>query len=89
MKLFGLEVSDIAGLLGVAMMLIAYAASSMGRLDPTRAVALWANLIGAALVLYSLTRDMNISSFVLELAWLVVAAVGLIRLALKRGGPQA
>lgn len=88
MKLFGLEVSDVAGLLGVALMLIAYAASAMGRLDPTRAAALWANLIGAALVLYSLTNTMNISSFVLEAVWLAVAAVGLVRLALKSKGPK-
>ena len=88
MTLLGLEVSDIAGLLGVALMLFAYAAAAMGRLDPTRAAALWANLIGAALVLYSLTNAWNISSFVLELAWLGVAAVGLVRLAWNRGKPK-
>jgi hypothetical protein len=88
MTFLGLEVSDLAGLLGVALMLVAYAASAMGRLDPTRAAALWANAVGATLVLYSLTKAWNIASFVLEAAWLAVAAAGLIRLALKRGGSK-
>lgn len=88
MTLFGLEVSDIAGLLGVALMLLAYAAAAMGKLDPTRAAALWANLVGAALVLYSLTNAWNVSSFVLELVWAGVAAIGLVRLALKRRKPE-
>lgn len=84
MTLTSLGVPDIAGLVGVALMLVAYAAAALGKLDPTRAPALLANLIGAALVIYSLHFAWNISSFVLEVAWFLVAAVGLVRLALKR-----
>jgi hypothetical protein len=75
---------DIAGLAGVAMMVFAYAAAALGKLDPTRATALLLNLIGAALVIYSLTYAWNVSSFVMEAIWFLVAAVGLIRLAMKR-----
>jgi hypothetical protein len=75
---------DIAGLAGVAMMVFAYAASALGKLDPTRAPALFLNLIGSALVIYSLTYAWNVSSFVMEAVWFLVAAVGLIRLAVKR-----
>jgi hypothetical protein len=75
---------DIAGLAGVAMMVFAYAASALGRLDPTRATALVLNLIGSALVIYSLTHAWNVSSFVMEAVWFLVAAVGLVRLAMKR-----
>lgn len=82
-----LGVPDIAGLVGVALMLIAYAMSALGKLDPTRAPALTANLIGAALVIYSLHYAWNISSFVLEVAWFAVAAVGLVRLGLKGRKP--
>lgn len=75
---------DIAGLAGVAMMVFAYAAAAMGRLDPTRAIALTLNLVGSALVLYSLTRAWNVSSFVMEAVWFVVAAIGLVRLVVAR-----
>jgi hypothetical protein len=75
---------DIAGLVGVAMMVFAYAASALGKLDPTRAKALLLNLIGSALVIYSLAYAWNVSSFVMEAVWFLVAAVGLVRLAMKR-----
>ena len=76
--------SDIAGLIGVAIILVAYAGTSLGRLDPVRPPALLMNLIGALLVLYSLSRDFNLSAVVMETAWAIVALVGLIRAALAR-----
>ena len=75
---------DIAGLAGVAMMVFAYAASALGKLDPTRAMALLLNLVGSALVLYSLAYAWNVSSFVMEAVWFLVAVVGLVRLAMRR-----
>lgn len=79
-----MSLTDIAGLIGVSLMLTAYAAASLGKLDPAKAPALIANLIGAALVLYSLSHDFNLSAAVLETAWALVAIVGLVRLAIKR-----
>lgn len=76
--------TDIAGLIGVTMMLAVYAAASMGKLDPAKAPALVVNLIGAALVLYSLSHDFNLSAAVMETAWALVAIVGLVRLAIRR-----
>ena len=79
-----LGASDIAGLAGVAMMVFAYAASALGKLDPTRAPALLLNLVGSALVIYSLAYAWNLSSFVMEAVWFLVAVVGLVRLVMKR-----
>jgi hypothetical protein len=76
--------TDAAGLVGVASMLLAYAGAQLRRLDPVKAPALLMNLIGACLVMYSLTRNFNLSAFLMEAAWAAVAAVGLLRLALKR-----
>jgi hypothetical protein len=76
--------SDAAGLAGVLMMLVAYAAAAMGRMDPQRVPALMCNLVGSALVLLSLSRNFNLSAAVMESAWLLVAVAGLVRLALKR-----
>ena len=66
------------------MMVFAYAASALGKLDPTRAMALLLNLIGSALVIYSLTYAWNVASFVMEAVWFLVAVVGLVRLVMKR-----
>jgi hypothetical protein len=78
--------ADAAGLLGVLVILIAYAGAALGKLDPERPVALLCNLVGACLILWSLlTDDFNLSATVMEGAWAMVAAIGLIRWALRRG----
>lgn len=79
--------ADAAGLLGVLAILAAYAATAMGRLNPQRAPALLANLIGALLILASLAENFNLSAAVMEASWALVALAGLIRLAVKRPPP--
>jgi hypothetical protein len=79
-----LTLSDYAGLAGVLLMLGAYAASATGKLDPMKAPALVMNLAGPLLVLYSLSKDFNLSAALLEAAWALIAVVGLARLAMKK-----
>jgi hypothetical protein len=76
--------TDAAGLVGVVTMLLAYAGAQVGRLDPVKAPALLMNLAGAVLVMVSLSRNFNLSAFIMEAAWAAVAAFGLVRLALTR-----
>ena len=75
---------DLGGLVGVAMMLVAYALGQLGRLRMESAPALLMNLIGALLVLASLTEKFNLSAVLMETAWALVALFGLIKLALKK-----
>ena len=75
---------DAAGLVGVVMMLVAYALTIAGRLNAMRAPALTLNLIGSVLVLVSLYGAFNLSSAVIEAAWAVIALGGLVRLARRR-----
>jgi hypothetical protein len=78
---------DIAGLIGVAMILAGYAAATMGRLHPKGAPSLAVNFIGASLILVSLTQSFNLSAAIVEGAWALIALVGLVRIAL-RGRPR-
>lgn len=66
------------------MILAAYAGAQARRLDPLKAPSLVMNLAGACLILLSLAHDFNLSAFLMEAAWAVVAALGLIRLVLTR-----
>jgi hypothetical protein len=75
---------DAAGLVGVGLILIAYAGAQLRRLDPLKAPALLMNLAGASLILVSLTDRFNLAAFVMEAAWALVALYGLARLALDR-----
>ena len=76
--------TDAAGLAGVVLILIAYAAATTGRLDPKRAPSLAANFVGASLILLSLAHAFNLSAVVIEAAWAFVSLAGLIRIAWRR-----
>jgi hypothetical protein len=78
------NILDLAGLLGVAMILGAYAAAQLRGLDPLKAPALILNFVGASLVLVSLIRAFNLSAAIVEGAWALIALFGLIRLAFRR-----
>lgn len=70
---------DAVGMVGVLLMLAAYGLTVSGRLDPLRPPALACNLVGALAVLVSLTGAFNWSAVVIEAAWAVIAAAGLVR----------
>ena len=80
-----MSLPDAAGLFGVLLILFAYAGAQVGRLEPRRAPALLMNLCGAGLIIWSLTFRFNLSAFLMEAAWALVALYGLIRLMLRRG----
>ncbi len=75
---------DVAGLIGVAVILAGYAAATLGRLRPEGAPSLALNFAGASLILLSLTRAFNLAAAIVEGAWALIALVGLARLALRR-----
>jgi hypothetical protein len=76
---------DAGGLVGVLIILIAYAGAALGRVDPKGALSLSVNLLGAGLILTSLlTASFNLSATAMEGAWALVSLAGLVRLALKR-----
>jgi hypothetical protein len=75
---------DAAGLIGVILILAAYAAVQARALDATRPPALVMNLIGSSLILLSLTRAFNLSAAIVEAAWALIALLGLVRFLVQR-----
>lgn len=79
-----MSLTDVAGLVGVLVILLAYGGAALGKLDAERPISLLCNLVGASLILWSLlTKDFNLSATVMEGAWAVVAFLGLVRWALR------
>lgn len=72
-----LDWPDLVGLLGSALFIGAFAyANIAAQFDK-----LWfnlANLIGAVLLLISLSVHFNLAAFVLEAAWALIALIGLV-----------
>ena len=71
---------DIAGNVGVAMMVLAYLLLQTGKLRMNDLRYLLMNTIGAALVLISLLYSFNLSAFLVEVFWLLISLYGLIKL---------
>lgn len=81
--------ADVVGLIGTALFIVAFAyANATAALNK-----LWfnaANLVGAILLLISLSVKFNLAAFVLEGCWALIATWGLIRaLRDRRAGPVA
>ncbi len=82
---FAIGWPDVAGLIGVILVLAAYAAATNGRLNPKKAPSLVINFAGAGLILLSLVAGrFNLSAAIVEGAWALVALVGLARIAAAR-----
>ncbi len=77
--------SDSVGLVGVGILLWAYFLLSAGRLSSHALSYQLMNFAGAWLILFSLFFHWNLSSVVIEIAWLLISAMGIVRcLWLKR-----
>ncbi len=77
-------VLNAGGVFGVLLMLTAYAGIHFDRLNPKRVAALLMNLTGSSLVLLSMLHAFNLSAFLMEAAWAVIAVFGLMRLAVRK-----
>jgi hypothetical protein len=75
---------DLFGTLGVVMIIGSYLLVQIGRLNATSVPYTLANALGASLVLISLYFDFNLSAFLIELFWLLISLVGLLRITLRR-----
>ena len=81
---------DVAGLIGVMLVLGAYAAATTGRLHPQGAPSLAINFAGAGLILLSLLAGkFNLSAAIVEGAWALIALGGLVRIGVARGGGRS
>ena len=69
--------ADVIGLLGSALFIAAFAYANVAKsLD--KVMFNLANLVGAILLLISLSVTFNLAAFVLEAAWGTIAGVGLV-----------
>ena len=78
-----LDWANLVGLLGSLLFIAAFAyANAAAQLNK-----LWfnaANLVGAVLLLWSLSVHFNLAAFVLEVAWALIALIGLVSAVFQR-----
>ena len=76
------------GLLGVALYLTAYAALQFGILRGSSVAYTVMNLTAAAAVLLSLVEAFNLSSALIQVSWIVLSLIGLVRIVIARSQTQ-
>jgi hypothetical protein len=74
--------ANVVGMIGSAMMVVAYAYSNVAKRIDFRLFNIL-NLVGALLLIASLTVHFNMASMALEIVWAFIALAGLVQ-ALRR-----
>ena len=73
-----LDLANLVGLAGSALMVVAYAYSNMAR-QLNFLIFNLLNLVGSLLLIWSLTVHFNMASMALEIVWAVIALLGLAK----------
>lgn len=71
--------ADMIGMMGVAMILVAYGLLQLGLLKHRSYRYLFLNLIGAILLLLSLFYHWNLASVIIEIVWILISVIGLAK----------
>jgi hypothetical protein len=73
------RISDFVGMTGVIIILVAYFLLSTGKWISDSMLYQFLNFFGAWLILFSLYFHWNLSSVVIETAWIVISVIGMVR----------
>jgi len=71
-------ISDIIGLIGVALLITTYALLQFDRIDPKGFWYSFNNLMVAILVTVSLVYTPNLASIVIEIFWFLISLYGVV-----------
>ena len=70
---------DLVGTIGVVMILIAYFLLQTERLSGQSVGYSVVNLVGSLMIAVSLLYAFNLSSFIIEIAWIAISIYGIVR----------
>ena len=72
-------ITDVVGMVGVVLVLVAYQLLQTGKLPADKPTYYWINLSGSVLILFSLFFTWNLASVIIEIAWIVISVLGIVR----------
>ena len=75
---------DVVGSFGVFLIVITYLLIQLNKLSNLDIRYSLLNAIGALLILVSLLFKFNLSAFIVEIFWLIISTVGIIKSSRKR-----
>jgi len=70
---------DVIGNLGVVIVLVTYFLLQIDKIDYRSIGYSVSNIIGSIFIIFSLTEQFNLSSFIIEVVWLIISILGLCK----------
>ena len=80
---------DAIGIIGVAIILVVYYLLQVERMQSDELIYSVINLVGALLIVVSLLYSFNLASFIIEICWIAISLVGIVRYYQKRAAAKA
>lgn len=74
-----MPIYEIIGLIGMVITLLAYYLLQTERVGHYSLIYLGLNIFGSAFILYSLFFDWNLAAALMESAWVVISAYGILK----------
>jgi len=71
-------ISDVIGLVGVALLIVTYAMLQLDKIDPKGFWYSFNNMVVAILVSISLIYTPNIASWTIEVFWFIISVYGIV-----------
>lgn len=78
------KIADPIGIVGVVLLLFAYFALSTGRVSSNSMAYQIMNFVAAWLILFSLYFHWNTPSVIIEVVWILISMIGMLRIIKKR-----
>lgn len=82
------ELHDIAGTAGVILIVTCYFLLQIGRMRNDSLAFSAGNAAGAVLIIVSLLFEFNASAFLIEVFWLLISLVGIVRYLMRRNASK-
>jgi len=79
---------DVAGNIGVVLILVTYLLLQLGKIRSEALSYSLCNAIGAGLILLSLYYEFNLSAFFVEVFWVLISLIGIIKALGKKRTPK-
>jgi hypothetical protein len=70
---------DAVGLIGAALLMVAYLLLQVNKLQSSGLAYSLLNAIGALLIVFSLLVNFNLAAFLIEVFWVLISLIGIIR----------
>ena len=70
---------DAVGLVGAALLMVAYLLLQVNKLQSNGLAYSLLNAIGALLIVFSLLVNFNLAAFLIEVFWVLISLIGIIR----------